>query len=176
MKKSTKFLIMVLMLLTMLVAGCSGRNNAIGSVEMEKVAEKSEFFKAKQAEMQQRVTDAQTYLQEASKTAESQEAFNKIQAAKGAELRAYQERSQKEFKQSVETALSDIAKEKKLGAVLVKEAVAQGGVDVTEEVIAKLDAQLKKENAEKAAQAAKESATKDASKDAAKDPKATEKK
>ena len=42
------------------------------------------------------------------------------------------------LKASLDTALNEVAKEKGLGAVLIKDAVPQGGVDVTEDVIAKM--------------------------------------
>ena len=46
--------------------------------------------------------------------------------------------AQNKLKASLDTALNEVAKEKGLGAVLIKDAVPQGGVDVTQDVIAKM--------------------------------------
>ena len=46
--------------------------------------------------------------------------------------------AQNKLKASLDTALNEVAKEKGLGAVLIKDAVPQGGVDITEDVIAKM--------------------------------------
>ena len=43
--------------------------------------------------------------------------------------------AQNKVKASFEAAVSEVAKAKNLSAVLIKEAVPQGGVDVTEDVI-----------------------------------------
>ena len=48
------------------------------------------------------------------------------------------ELQQSKLKASLETALAEISKEKNLSAVLIKDAVPSGGVDVTDEVIKKM--------------------------------------
>lgn len=140
MKRITKFLMVTMVLLSLLLAGCGGRNNAIGSVDMSKVAEQTDLFKNQQEQMQAKLTQAQKELEDASKNSTPEE-MEKLQNAKGLELRAYKERMENELKHTVEAALADVAKDKKLGAVLIKEAVAQGGIDVTEDVINKLKTQ-----------------------------------
>ena len=45
---------------------------------------------------------------------------------------------QNKLKASLDSALNAVAKEKGLGAVLIKDAVPQGGVDVTDSVIEKM--------------------------------------
>lgn len=54
---------------------------------------------------------------------------------KSAKIRTFQAEQQNKVKSSFEAAAAQVAKEKNLGAILVKEAVPQGGVDVTEDII-----------------------------------------
>lgn len=143
MQKQTKILLVVLVLLSLVLVGCSGRNTAIGTVDMTKVSEQSNLLKVKQTEMQEKIKQAEKELMDASEKS-SKEEMEKLQNAKGLELRAYQERMQNEVKQTIETVLSEVAKDKKLGAVLIKDAVPHGGVDVTEDVITKLNQLLAK--------------------------------
>ena len=46
--------------------------------------------------------------------------------------------AQNKLKASLDTALAEVSKEKNLGAVLIKDAVPAGGVDITDEVIKKM--------------------------------------
>ena len=57
---------------------------------------------------------------------------------KSAKMQALQSAAQNKIKQSFETAAASVAQEKKLSAILVKEAVPQGGTDVTEDIIKKM--------------------------------------
>lgn len=59
----------------------------------------------------------------------------KITAAKA---KLIQSEAQNKLKASLDTALKQVADEKKLGAILDKRAVPQGGTDVTGDVIAKM--------------------------------------
>lgn len=55
-----------------------------------------------------------------------------------AKAKLAQSEAQNKLKSSLDTALSQVAKEKNLGAILDKRAVPQGGTDVTSDVIAKM--------------------------------------
>ncbi len=55
-----------------------------------------------------------------------------------AKAQLIQSEAQNKLKASLDTALNQVAKEKSLGAIMIKEAVPQGGTDVTKEVIAKM--------------------------------------
>ena len=68
----------------------------------------------------------------------SREEAEKIVQDKSAQMQVASSEAQSKLKASLETALAEISKEKNLSAVLVKEAVPSGGVDVTEEVIKKM--------------------------------------
>ena len=68
----------------------------------------------------------------------SQEEQKKIVEDKTAEMQLVQSEAQNKLKASLDSALNAVAKEKGLGAVLIKDAVPQGGVDVTDSVIEKM--------------------------------------
>ena len=55
-----------------------------------------------------------------------------------AKAKLVQSEAQNKLKASLDTALNQVAKEKGLGAIMIKEAVPQGGTDVTKEVIEKM--------------------------------------
>ena len=92
----------------MISFGCSGRNAEFGVVDMKAVESKS------------------------------QEEQKKIVEDKTAEMQLVQSEAQNKLKASLDSALNAVAKEKGLGAVLIKDAVPQGGVDVTDSVIEKM--------------------------------------
>lgn len=56
----------------------------------------------------------------------------------GAKAKLIQSEAQNKLKASLDTALKQVSDEKKLGAILDKRAVPQGGTDVTGDVIAKM--------------------------------------
>lgn len=137
MKKFSKIIILAVFAISLLVSGCAGRNNAIGVVDMEKVATTSEKVKTLQTQMQEKIKVAAEELDKDRQALQPEE-FNKKKVAKDAELRAVSQKMQDELEQEVQKIMGEIAKEKNLGAVLVKQGVAQGGVDITDEVIKRL--------------------------------------
>ena len=50
-------------------------------------------------------------------------------------MQLVQSEAQNKLKTSFTNALDQVAKDKKLGAILIKDAVPQGGVDVTDDVL-----------------------------------------
>ena len=68
----------------------------------------------------------------------SREEAEKIVQDKSAQMQVASSEAQSKLKASLETALAEISKEKNLSAVLIKDAVPSGGVDVTDEVIKKM--------------------------------------
>ena len=89
--------------------GCSGRNAEFGVVDMRAVESEAAVVKTVQEEV----------------------------TTKG-KMNVVRSEAQNKLKASLDTALNEVAKEKGLGAVLIKDAVPQGGVDVTQDVIAKM--------------------------------------
>ena len=133
-----KKLLVVAMLATMAVTsfGC-GRNDQFGTVDMKKIESESTVYKAIKEDM---TAKAQTLQEEMMKETEgkSQEEAQKVVQDKSAKMQVIQTEAQNKLKTSFETAAGEVAKEKKLGAILVKEAVPQGGVDVTDDILKKM--------------------------------------
>ena len=121
----------------MLSFGCSGRNAEFGVVDMKAVESKAEIVKTVKEEV---ATKGKTSQEEMTKEMEgkSQEEQEKIVEDKTAEMQLVQSEAQNKLKASLDSALNAVAKEKGLGAVLIKDAVPQGGVDVTDSVIEKM--------------------------------------
>ena len=117
--------------------GCSGRNAEFGVVDMKAVESKAEIVKTVKEEV---ATKGKALLEEMTKEMEgkSQEEQKKIVEDKTAEMQLVQSEAQNKLKASLDSALNAVAKEKGLGAVLIKDAVPQGGVDVTDSVIEKM--------------------------------------
>lgn len=117
--------------------GCSGRNAEFGVVDMKAVESKAEIVKTVKEEV---ATKGKVLQEEMTKEMEgkSQEEQKKIVEDKTAEMQLVQSEAQNKLKASLDSALNAVAKEKGLGAVLIKDAVPQGGVDVTDSVIEKM--------------------------------------
>ena len=117
--------------------GCSGRNAEFGVVDMKAVESKAEIVKTVKEED---ATKGKALQEEMTKEMEgkSQEEQKKIVEDKTAEMQLVQSEAQNKLKASLDSALNAVAKEKGLGAVLIKDAVPQGGVDVTDSVIEKM--------------------------------------
>ena len=113
--------------------GCSGRNAEFGVVDMKAVENKAEIVKTVKEEV---ATKGKALQEEMTKEMEgkSQEEQKKIVEDKTAEMQLVQSEAQNKLKASLDSALNAVAKEKGLGAVLIKDAVPQGGVDVTDSV------------------------------------------
>lgn len=111
--------------------GCSGRNAEFGVVDMKAVESKAEIVKTVKEEV---ATKGKALQEEMTKEMEgkSQEEQKKIVEDKTAEMQLVQSEAQNKLKASLDSALNAVAKEKGLGAVLIKDAVPQGGVDVTD--------------------------------------------
>ena len=114
--------------------GCSGRNAEFGVVDMKAVESKAEIVKTVKEEV---ATKGKALQEEMTKEMEgkSQEEQKKIVEDKTAEMQLVQSEAQNKLKASLDSALNAVAKEKGLGAVLIKDAVPQGGVDVTDSVL-----------------------------------------
>ena len=68
----------------------------------------------------------------------SEEDFQKEQKKLKQELDIYSAGLQRQFKADLDQKLAEIAKDKEVGIIVDKEYVPNGGIDVTDEVIAKL--------------------------------------
>jgi len=131
-----KALVLSMILAIAVTCGC-GRNAQFGVVDMNKIQTESQAFKDATKDLQTKGQALQDEL--AKETAgKSQEEAQKIMQDKSAKMQALQAEAQSKLKGSFETAAANVAKEKKLSAILVKDAVPQGGTDVTEDIIQKM--------------------------------------
>lgn len=118
------------------LAGCGGEDK-VGVVDMTRVQQEAPLvqqYKAKTEEKQKSVMDE---LEKARGTM-SDEEFQKKQQQSYQELNIFAASMQRQFMSDIQNHLGDIAKEKEVGIVVVKDAVPSGGIDVTDDLIAKL--------------------------------------
>ena len=122
---------------SMFTFGCSGRNAEFGTVDMRKIEAEAVFVKTTQSEVSKRMEELQVEMAKAleGKTTEEQQ---KVMTEYSAKAQLLQSEAQNKLKSSLDNALHQVAKEKGLGAILYKDAVPQGGTDVTQAVIDKM--------------------------------------
>lgn len=133
-----KKIVAVLMIgASMLTFGCSGRNADFGTVDMKKVEEEAVVVKTIKEDVTKKMQDLKAQMDKdlAGKSAEEAKKVTEDYTAKA---KLIQSEAQNKLKASLDTALNQVAKEKGLGAIMIKEAVPQGGTDVTKEVIEKM--------------------------------------
>lgn len=121
----------------MLTFGCSGRNADFGTVDMKKVESEAAVVKDTKEDVTKKMQDLKASMDKdmAGKSAEEQK---KVAEDYSARAQLIQSEAQNKLKASLDTALNQVAQEKGLGAILIKDAVPQGGTDVTKEVIEKM--------------------------------------
>lgn len=121
----------------MLSFGCGGRNSEFGVVDMRKVEKEATVLKTVQTDLEKQIAELR---EKAIKDSEGKtdEEKRKIAEDFQAKAKLAQSEAQNKVKTSVDTAMNAVAKEKGLGAILLKDAVPQGGKDVTADVIAKM--------------------------------------
>jgi outer membrane protein len=132
-----KLLACIIIACAMLAFGCSGRNAAFGVVDIKKVEAEAPAVKAIKEDLQKKAKDLQDNIQKEVE-GKSREEAEKIVQDKSAQMQVASSEAQAKLKASLETAVAEVSKEKNLSAVLIKDAVPAGGVDVTEEVIKKM--------------------------------------
>jgi len=128
-----KLLILCMMITAILSFGC-GRNAQFGVVDMNKVQEQSQVFKDATNDLQAKGKAMEEELNKET-AGKSKEEAQKIFQEKDAKMQTMRAEAQNKVRSSFEAAAAQVAKEKKLSAILIKEAVPQGGVDVTEDIV-----------------------------------------
>ena len=129
-----KKIFVLCMLVMALFSFRCGRNAQFGVVDMNKVQQESQVFKDATADLQSKGKAMEDELNQET-AGKSQEEVQKIVQDKSAKMQALQADAQNKVKSSFDAAAATVAKEKNLSAILVKEAVPQGGVDVTDDII-----------------------------------------
>ena len=132
-----KVLDCLMVVCALLAFGCSGRNAAFGVVDIKKVEAEAPAVKTIKEDLQKKAKELQEQMQKET-AGKSREEAEKIVQDKSAQMQVASSEAQSKLKASLETALAEVSKEKNLSAVLIKDAVPSGGVDVTDEVIKKM--------------------------------------
>lgn len=122
---------------SMLTFGCGGRNAEFGTVDMKKVEAEAPIMKTTQEDFTKKMTELKGQM-EKDLAGKSGEEAAKVTEDYSAKAKLVQSEAQNKIKSSLDAALNQVAKEKGLGAIMIKEAVPQGGTDVTKDVIAKM--------------------------------------
>jgi outer membrane protein len=140
MKKRNQWIVLLiaLMLSTGLLAGCSSEKpSAIGIVDMQKVMTENGKIKEMQEQLNKKAQEITATLEKERATLKPEEFQQKEQLAYAEFMKMKQEFENK-IQLQIQTVLEGIAKEKKLGAVIYKNGLAWGGIDITEDVLKKL--------------------------------------
>lgn len=132
-----KVLALLMVTCSLLAFGCSSRNAAFGVVDMRKVEQDAPAVQNVKKELQEKSQKLQEDMKKES-AGKSQEEQDKIARDKSAQMQVASSEAQNKLKASLDTAMQEVSKEKKLSAILLKDAVPSGGVDVTEDVIKKM--------------------------------------
>ncbi len=151
-KKSLCALLMV-GIITIFVSGCS--NTKMGVVDTERIMKESPQIQTITKSQTEQYTQKQQELTEKLKNDKanmSDEDYQKSFNAAKAELSAMESKFNSELKTTIDKAMADVSKEKNLSAVVMKdlvqtnqmgqptkeEFVIQGGIDITDDLIQKL--------------------------------------
>ncbi|MCH3903602.1 MAG: hypothetical protein LKE19_08265 [Limosilactobacillus oris] len=138
MKKVWKRLgiVAAMLALTGMLAGCGGKDN-IGVVDMSRVQKEAPLVQQYKQKTEDKQKSIEKELQDAQQSM-SAEDFQKKQQQAQQELNIFGASMQRQFMSDIQSKLGDIAKDKNVGIIVVKEAVPSGGIDVTDDLIAKL--------------------------------------
>lgn len=138
MKKVWKRLgiVAAMLALTGMLAGCGGKDN-VGVVDMSRVQKEAPLVQQYKHKTEDKQKSIEKELQDAQQSM-SAEDFQKKQQQAQQELNIFGASMQRQFMSDIQSKLGDIAKDKNVGIIVVKEAVPSGGIDVTDDLIAKL--------------------------------------
>lgn len=136
--KRWSLLIVSLMLATVLLAGCSTEKpSTIGIVDMQKVMTENAKIKEMQEQLNAKAQEITANLEKERATLKPEEFQQKEQLAY-AEFMKMKQDFESKIQLQIQKILEDVAKEKKLGAVIYKNGMAWGGIDITDDVLKKL--------------------------------------
>lgn len=138
MKKVWKRLgiVAAMLALTGMLAGCGGKDN-VGVGDMSRVQKEAPLVQQYKQKTEDKQKSIEKELQDAQQSM-SAEDFQKKQQQAQQELNIFGASMQRQFMSDIQSKLGDIAKDKNVGIIVVKEAVPSGGIDVTDDLIAKL--------------------------------------
>ena len=125
-----------MVIMAVVVSGC-GQNKNVGVIDVEKVVTESPKIKVMNEELMAKHKEIEEKLN-TDKTTLSEADFNNAKQAADTEFTALRKDLSGKMETEIKTNLEKIAKEKNLSVIIKKNVTVQGGVDVTDEMIAKL--------------------------------------
>lgn len=140
MQKRVRLLVLAVCMIAAatLLGGCSGSGQtAVGVLDVNKVMSDSPKVKQFQDQLNVRGKELSDQL-EKDKASISAEEYQKRQEAAYAEFLKTKQDLEGQIDSTIKQALEQVAQEKKMGVVLYKNGVAQGGTDITEDVLKKM--------------------------------------
>lgn len=140
MQKRGKLLVLTVLIIAAaaLLGGCSGSGQtSVGVLDVNKVMSDSPKVKQFQDQLNTRGKELSDQL-EKDKPNISAEEYQKRQEAAYAEFLKTKQDLEGQIDSTIKQALEQVAQEKKMGVVLYKNGVAQGGTDITEDVLKKM--------------------------------------
>jgi len=135
-RKNILAFLLLLVFAATLLGGCSTSAN-IGVVDVNKVMAESPKVKQFQEQLNVKGKELSDQL-EKEKATLSPADFQKRQEGIYGDFMKIKQDMESQVDASIKTTLETISKEKKLSVILYKNGVAQGGTDITDEVIQKL--------------------------------------
>ncbi|MDR2005939.1 MAG: OmpH family outer membrane protein [Acidaminococcales bacterium] len=133
-----RIFLLVIFLITFVIAGCGGRSADFGYVDMQRVVAESAKVKELQSQIQLKAEEL-SELDEKEKTSLNAEEYQRNQQLRRGEMTALSKDIENQFENILNQAMSEVAKDKGLGAVLAKNSVLHGGIDVTDDVLKKIN-------------------------------------
>lgn len=130
-------LVLVMFLATLVLGGCSSSQGTIGVLDMNKVMTDSPKIKQLQDQLNAKGKELSDTL-EKDKPNISADEYQKRQEAAYNEFLKTKQDLEGQIDASVKQALDQVAKDKKLGVILYKNGVAQGGTDITDDVLKRM--------------------------------------
>lgn len=127
----------VVFVATLLLAGCSSTNQSIGVLDVNKVMTDSPKVKQLQDQLNAKGKELSDQLEKDKASMKAEDFQKKQEAAYGDFLKVKQD-LEGQIDSSIKQALDQVSKEKKMGVILYKNGVAQGGTDITDDVIKKM--------------------------------------
>ena len=133
-----KFLWFTLFLLaaSLLLGGC-GSQPAIGVLDVNKVMSDSPKIKVLQDQLNVKGKELSDQLEKDKPTISDEEFKTRQEAAYNDFLKTKKD-LEGQIDGDIKQTLEQVSKDKKLGVVIYKTSIAQGGVDITDEVISKM--------------------------------------
>ena len=138
-QKKGKVMVLAVLIIAaaVLLGGCAGSGQTVGVLDVNKVMSGSPKVKQFQDQLNTRGKELSDQL-EKDKPNISAEEYQKRQEAAYAEFLKIKQDLEGQIDSTIKQALEQVAQEKKMGVVLYKNGVAQGGTDITEDVLKKI--------------------------------------